>query len=216
MMSSPIYTSSHVKMAVIELCRKFGYKDWLVVYHKIVKAYAKPRRYYHTLNGHIEKCLGVLQKLQGHIEDLDAVMAELLLHDGIMEFGSPDNDDRSAEWASKLLAEIGAPEKFCFKVATGILNHKHTEIPNSQDGCFGVDIDLIIMGAPHWEWVRCEKNIRQESALVLEEVFRARRAKILKRFLARPSIYTTEYFRKKYEIQAGRNLKWSILKLSGK
>jgi predicted metal-dependent HD superfamily phosphohydrolase len=41
------------------------------------------------------------------------------------------------------------------------------------------------------------------------------RAKILKSFLARPQIYSTQFFRDKYEAQARFNLVRSIAQLEG-
>ncbi|MGI8818216.1 MAG: N-methyl-D-aspartate receptor NMDAR2C subunit, partial [Gemmatimonadales bacterium] len=51
-----------------------------------------------------------------------------------------------------------------------------------------------------------EQRIRQEYAWVPEPVYRSARIEILEGFLARRSIYQTEFFRDRYEAQARANL----------
>ena len=60
---------------------------------------------------------------------------------------------------------------------------------------------------------RIEEQIRQEYAWVPEPVFASKRIEILRSFLARKQIFSTEWFRKNYEQQARRNLETSISKL---
>ena len=49
-------------------------------------------------------------------------------------------------------------------------------------------------------------NIRKEYSWVDEETFSERRTEILDRFLKRKNIYSTDFFRDKYEEQAQENL----------
>jgi len=73
-----------------------------------------------------------------------------------------------------------------------------------------IDIDLSILGKSQREFEEYEKNIREEYSWVPEEQFRAGRQVVLQRFLERDSIYSTDFFRKKYENQAIRNIENSL------
>jgi len=65
-----------------------------------------------------------------------------------------------------------------------------------------VDVDLSILGQSEKRFSEYEQQIRQEYAWVPQAVFASKRAEILGRFLARPGIFATEWFRTKYEQQA--------------
>ena len=80
-----------------------------------------------------------------------------------------------------------------------------------------IDIDLSILGQPPDRFDAYETEIRTEYAPVIEErgtaAFNSGRAGILRRFLDRPAIYSTEHFRARYERAARANLQRSIERL---
>jgi predicted metal-dependent HD superfamily phosphohydrolase len=56
--------------------------------------------------------------------------------------------------------------------------------------------------------------VRKEYEWGEDSMFRSLRAQILKRYLDRPAIYTTGYFRNRLEQQARENLQRSIIELT--
>jgi predicted metal-dependent HD superfamily phosphohydrolase len=73
-----------------------------------------------------------------------------------------------------------------------------------------VDTDLVILGAESARFVEYEQQIRKEYAWVPENVFREQRANILRAFLQRPYIFSTDLFRARYEHQARENIRQSL------
>src|SRR5207253_1454914 len=76
-----------------------------------------------------------------------------------------------------------------------------------------VDVDLSILGKPPERFEEYEEQIRREYDWVPQEVFAAKRAEILERFLSRERIYSTDLFLDKYEQQGRINLRNSVNKL---
>jgi predicted metal-dependent HD superfamily phosphohydrolase len=89
---------------------------------------------------------------------------------------------------------------------------------HNTDACFDaalmVDVDLSILGQDETRFAEYEAGIRAEYLWVAQDVFNAKRAEILQRFLDRERIFSTEHFSAKYERQARRNLESPIRKLT--
>ena len=77
-----------------------------------------------------------------------------------------------------------------------------------------VDVDLSILGREKNRFFKYEEEIRREYEWVPLSVFVPKRAEILQRFLARGHIFSTDWFRQKYEKQARMNLEESISRLT--
>lgn len=186
--------------------------DPAVPYAALLDAYNQPHRAYHNLV-HIQDCLQQLENCAIMPNDADAVKLALWLHDVIYEIGAPDNEEQSAQWAANALQQVesgpvksGQVETICAL----ILATKHPSIPTMADAKLVVDIDLSILGRPPAEFVQYETRIRNEYQQVPVKQYHSGRAKILRGFLDRPSIYFTNYFREKFEAQARENLAESI------
>jgi predicted metal-dependent HD superfamily phosphohydrolase len=91
-----------------------------------------------------------------------------------------------------------------------IMSTRHATTPVGQDAQLMVDTDLAILGAESARFVEYEQQVRQEYAWVAENVFREKRAIILKGFLERPFIFSTDLFRVRYESQARENIRQSL------
>jgi predicted metal-dependent HD superfamily phosphohydrolase len=90
---------------------------------------------------------------------------------------------------------------------------KHDAQPESDDARVLVDIDLSILGAEPARFDEYEMQVRKEYAHVPDVLYRLGRAIILKQFLARPSIYSTPYFRDRLEARARKNIGESLARL---
>jgi predicted metal-dependent HD superfamily phosphohydrolase len=70
-----------------------------------------------------------------------------------------------------------------------------------------IDIDLAILATPPEEFARFEAGIKREFEWVENEIYRATRAAVLRRFLDRPVIYATPALRDRFEAPARANLR---------
>ena len=89
----------------------------------------------------------------------------------------------------------------------------HDAQPTTADAGLLVDIDLSILGAGPERFDEYEVQVRQEYAWVPGLVFRRKRREILQGFLARPRIYATDPFHRRFEEQARANLQRSVDRL---
>jgi predicted metal-dependent HD superfamily phosphohydrolase len=87
-----------------------------------------------------------------------------------------------------------------------VLETRHGTTPHEADAALLCDIDLSILGRSPKVFDQFERQIRQEYAVVPEPIYRTGRSDILRRFLSRPTIYQTAWFRQRYENRARANL----------
>ena len=175
--------------------------------------YAEPHRRYHTLE-HIRECLqraAETRALQTQPAEIDLA---IWFHDAIYEPRRADNEERSADWAASALRSAGVAPASIERVCDWILLTKHDSAPADSDARIFVDTDLSILGAPPARFAAYESAIREEYAWVPEDTFRSRRAELLRGFLARDAIFTTGWFRERFEAQARENLKQSLQQLA--
>jgi predicted metal-dependent HD superfamily phosphohydrolase len=183
------------------------------VLDELLTRYSEPHRAYHTAQ-HLTECSRHFEQARSLAADPGAVQIALWFHDAIYDTRSPHNEDRSAAWAVRVLASVGAPAQLQTSVQGMILATKHNANPDSLDAALTVDIDLTILAASATRFDEYEAQVRREYAWVPEEVFRGARAKILREFLARPRIYFTDFFSDRLEAPARENLQRSVARLS--
>ena len=182
------------------------------VFEALTRAYAEAQRAYHTL-GHIRDCLGEFDGAAGLAESAVEVEAAVWLHDVVYNPRAADNEERSADWAERALAQAGVSGVVIGRIRELILATRHQAVPEGRDAALLVDIDLSILGREADAFERYERQIRQEYGFVTEAAFREGRSEILEGFLRREHIYQTFPFRERYEAQARENLARSIVRL---
>ncbi len=190
------------------LMKSIGNPDWSEkTFAELVTRYSEPHRHHHNLE-HIVSMLDELELISTLFvfEDQTAMKLAVWYHDAIYDPKAKNNEEQSALLIIK---------SFGVKVSDLILATKHTLDPDDVNARFLVDLDLAILGKSEKEFDRYEDNIRKEYSHVSEEDFRLGRAKVLQSFLNRQSIYSTNFFRDKYENTARKNLERSIKKLEG-
>lgn len=181
-------------------------------YNKLISLYTEPYRAYHNLS-HIAHCLDEFKEVRNLPEHPNEVEIAIWFHDAIYNPISKDNEEKSSQLAYQFLKEMEFPDSFRKKVYDLILTTKHTTIPKDIDSQVLVDIDLSILGRPIEEFDKYEKNIRKEYNFVPDAQFKTGRRAILQEFLNRLTIYSTDFFRQKYEGQARKNLERSLIQL---
>lgn len=187
------------------------------LYHRLAHYYMQPCRPYHNLSGHISDCLGNLEEVKALCPNPNLVELAIWFHDAIYETWDSENEHRSGLLAHFFITKLmGLPPMVATRVYHLILATKHRMPPEqlSHDARILVDIDLVPLGVDPIQFETNCKNIRIEYSWVKpENLYFRERANILEEFLRRNSVYSTRYFREKYENQARLNLKKEIQRL---
>ena len=185
------------------------------LYGDVLCRYSEPHRHYHTTQ-HLAECFEKAQEIISLAHHPGEVNVALWFHDAIYDTRRHDNEQRSADWACEAARELGASAESAQRIYDLIMFTRHAAAPVGIDAQVLVDADLSILGAPAARFQEYEVQVRSEYAWVPEPTFRSTRAKILKEFLARPHLFSTDQFRERYETQARRNLARSLATLEGR
>jgi predicted metal-dependent HD superfamily phosphohydrolase len=195
--------------------------DLEVPYADLVSRYAERSRSYHTL-AHIEALLAEFdlfreskeKELEAKFFCAEAIEMAIWYHDAVYNTQAKDNEEKSAALFRVVAESASLTGIFPEKVVGAILATKHLVAPSDFDSAVVCDVDLAIFGQPEWTFDEYERQIRREYGWVSEIQFREGRRAILQSFLQRPTIYSTKFFRGKYEAQARENLARSIERLN--
>ncbi len=179
------------------------------VYGLLSDLYSERHRSYHTLN-HVSHCLDELEDARHLAEQPNEVEMALWFHDAIYDPKAKDNEQKSAGLGRRIAKEAGLPEAFGQRVYDLVLATQHQGVPNGADARLLVDIDLSILGRPKDAFDAYETNIRKEYHFVPQHQYRSARSAILRSFLKRPAIYSTDFFQHRYESRARANLERSL------
>lgn len=178
-------------------------------YKLLIELYSEPHRRYHNLN-HIKFCLKEFESVKHLAEDPEAVETAIWFHDIIYKIGAQDNELKSAEFTVKFLKKVEVNQTFIKKVYDLIVLTDHRKTALTSDSKILVDIDLATLGQSEKDFNEYRINIRKEYIDTPFIVYGAKRAKLLQKFLDRPRIYQTKFFRGKYEEKARENLEKAI------
>lgn len=181
-------------------------------YERLTAAYSESHRHYHNQQ-HIAECLAELDQAQRLAHQPAAVEIALWFHDAVYDPKAVDNEERSAILANQCLVEANASDGLIKTVTNLVMATKAHVIDADADAGLMVDVDLSIFGKGEIRFLEYEKQIRDEYAWVPDSLYASKRAEILERFLARPTLYATDWFRAKYEQSARHQLNSSIAKL---
>ncbi len=184
--------------------------DGAAAFDDLLGRYAEPHRHYHTLQ-HVLATLDALRDAGAAPDHPAEADLALWYHDAIHDVGRQDNEEASALLARRALA--GAPAERLQRIAALIGDTRHDAPASSRDGALVADADLAILGAEPSVFDTYERNIRLEYADIPEAGYRAGRAAVLERLLARPSLYQTDTFRHRFEAPARAALQRTIAHL---
>ncbi len=177
----------------------------------LVAAYSSPNRYYHNLK-HIYHVISTIDTLQVYTQDLAAVKLAAWFHDVIYNTQSQDNEEKSADYAAKILENLAIPANNINTVHQLILNTKHHQ-GNDLNSQVLLDADLAILAAKPIEYQEYSQAIRKEYAWVSESEYITGRRQVLERFLQRERIYFTPLMFDSAEQSARYNLEREIIDL---
>lgn len=189
----------------------------LTLYGELYAAYSDPSRHYHGIP-HIYSMLTALEEA-GQLTLINYLAT--WFHDAIYIPGAPDNEEKSANWASKalntLIKSCGHPNldqnDICVIHARILATKAHQALGNIEGDSF-LDADMAILGTSNAIYTRYTENIRREFSLIPDDLFAKGRSDFIRTTLNTPRIFHTEYFHELYEIQARRNLQTELKRLA--
>jgi predicted metal-dependent HD superfamily phosphohydrolase len=176
---------------------------------RLLRGWSTSGRHYHTVE-HLASCLLELDDACDFATAPAEVELALWFHDAIYRSWRNDNEARSAEWARQFLLKHGAASDIAFNVHRYVMATAHAAGALDGDAALVVDIDLSILGKPQPVYDAFERNVRKEYWWVPRRRFSAARSRVLRSFLARPSIYHWPSFRQRYEASARENLERAV------
>ena len=182
-------------------------------FRDLLNCYSEPHRHYHNIQ-HIEECLAEFEQVSSQAEHPVALKFAIWFHDAVYDPSRSDNEEQSAILALKCLEQGASGQK---QLVSDLILATKTHVANNiPDASLLLDIDLSILGKPAARFAEYEAGIRAEYSFVPLALYAEKRAAILRNFLSRPKIFTTEAFFNRFEGQARRNLTDSIAALEGR
>jgi len=173
----------------------------------VIGRYALPWRRYHGL-GHLTFLFGEISRLQADITDIHRVRFTVWFHDAIHVSWRKDNEARSARWAGRALAVMGADVALSGSVARLIAataDHAGAAPTDGDDALF-LDMDMAILGAPPDLYDRYARQVRLEYAWAPGPLYRKGRAAFLASQLNRDRIFHTDCYERDRAGQARANM----------
>ena len=166
---------------------------------------SEPWRKYHTLQ-HLRECLVAFETALPVAARPAEVEAGLWFHDAVYDVHRTDNEERSARLAERVLTAAAIASEVVSRVSKLVLVTRHTALPTEPDEQLLVDIDLAILGSEPPRFAEYERQIREEYSFVPDAVFHEKRKAILRSFIERPTIFSTDHFRRLLEQRARLNI----------
>ncbi|MEZ4781674.1 MAG: hypothetical protein R2816_08955 [Flavobacteriaceae bacterium] len=178
---------------------------------EIRSCYSEKSRYYHNLK-HIYNILLQADEMKSKIEDFDALKLAIWYHDIIYKPSKKNNEEKSSLFAKNRLNSLNFDEKRAKIVQNFIVSTKKHQLILSEtdDNAYFLDFDLSILGTDWETYKNYYQNIRKEYKIYPDFLYNPNRKKILNHFLERETLYFTEVYQVKYELQARANLKKEI------
>jgi predicted metal-dependent HD superfamily phosphohydrolase len=182
------------------------------VFDELLMRYQEAHRAYHTRE-HLEDCLGLLDEVWMQCDYPEEVAIALWFHDAIYEPHRSNNEAESGKWLARVCYAMDVAESSIIRMHALVMATCHTKPATQPDAQMLVDIDLSILGAPDERFDAYEAQIRREYRWVPSSIYRAKRANVLKGFLARSMIYAKPLFQSRFEERARMNIERSLSKL---
>ena len=168
-----------IKQEFLESVRKYttDRNQQRTMWTEVEKNYSKSDRYYHNLV-HLNSMLTELRMHKDKFDSWDTIIFAITYHDLVYSSLRSDNEERSAEIASKRLSSISYPENliaFCRQLILATKKHE----PSDQETNLFTDADLAILGSDPEAYQAYSKQIRREYSIYPDMVYNAGRKKVL-------------------------------------
>lgn len=197
-----------------QLCLNFSNDSELIgkFWNEIEKKYSGKSRHYHNLR-HLENMFEEIDAVKNQIENFDIISFSIFYHDMIYDSTSKVNEEKSAEFSKETLASLGLNHEDIQKVYLQILATKSHKKSDDIETNILLDADLSILGKDDEVYLEYTKQIRKEYSIYPDFLYKPGRKKVLEHFLQLQSIFKTDYFKAKYEVQARKNIEVELRNL---
>jgi len=172
----------------------------------IYEQYSDPTRKYHT-NVHIDRMIDIVE--EHDIEISTEQLWALLCHDVFYYPGDPLNEDKSAHFATMFM-KMRDYEDADIKIVETIIMDTKTHIPTIEESKVIIDLDLWDLSDPE-RFRAGSQLIEMEFVPIIDSgAYHVGRIDWLKKFLARDTIFVSEYSTDRMEETARRNLQYEL------
>lgn len=196
-----------LKNRFIQICSSFTQNQILIddLWYEIDKKYSEKGRHYHN-HEHLENMFCELELIKDKIQNFKNITFSVFYHDVIYDATSKHNEEKSAEFAKINLEKLGLSTKDIAEISKQILATKSHRKSENNDINYLLDADLSILGKDSEAYLDYTQKIRKEYSIYPDFLYNPGRKKVLQHFLELDSIFKTDFFIKKYEIQARQNI----------
>jgi len=170
----------------------------------LLDLYAEPGRHYHNLD-HVRHCLGQARLVAGLLPDTSALNLAIWFHDCVYDPMARDNEARSAALFRELASPVMA-SSIEDDVERLVLVTKAGQRPQREDESYMVDIDLSSFGLPWEPFLADSLAVRAERQHLTDEQYAVQQSRFLEGLLQRDAVFTTGFFRDRYEHIARSNI----------
>ena len=188
-----------------DLAERWPLDTHLEVRDELLAAWGGPARSYHDLR-HLAEVLDRLADLRC---DEVVVLLAAWFHDAVHD-GAPDDEERSAAWAERVLPSGLAPEVGRLVRMT----ERHRPDPGDRPAELLSDADLAILAAPAARYAEYAADVRREYAAVPDADFSRGRAAVLADLLGKESLFHTDRARELWEERARANVTAELSRLA--
>lgn len=119
----------------------------------------------------------------------DVVELALWLHNAIYDPQARDHEERSADGCTDLAKSAGVSTTISAGAHACILATRHRHLPTNNAEQLMVSIDLVILGEVPKRFRTNDRAIRKEYSWVPIATYRQERARVLRSFLTRPTVF---------------------------
>ncbi|CAD7799920.1 hypothetical protein CHRY9390_00556 [Chryseobacterium aquaeductus] len=200
-----------LKNRFIQICFNFTQNQILIddLWYEIEKKYSEKGRYYHNKE-HLENMFCELELVKDKIQNFKNITFSVFYHDVIYDATSKLNEEKSAEFAKIKLEKLGLNTNDIAEISKQILATKSHKKSENDDINYLLDADLSVLGKDPETYLEYTKNIRREYSIYPDFLYKPGRKKVLQHFLELDSIFKTEDFIERYEIQAKENISMEL------
>jgi predicted metal-dependent HD superfamily phosphohydrolase len=170
----------------------------------LLDRYTEPGRHYHNLD-HVRHCLGQARLVRDLLPDTSALNLAIWFHDCVYDPLARDNEARSAALFRELASPL-LPSPIEDDVARLVLVTQAGRLPQRDDESYMVDIDLSSFGLPWEPFLADSLAVRAERPHLTDGQYAAQQSRFLNGLLERDAVFTTGFFRERYEAAARSNI----------
>jgi len=150
--------------------------------------YREPQRHYHDLV-HLKDVLAGVHELAAHATDANAVWLAALYHDAVYDPSRKDNEEQSADLATRELTAAGVAPDLVAEVHRLVLTTKNHLASADANAQTLADADCRVLAGTPAQYAHYARGIRQEYSMHPWPAYAAGRGAFLRKMLAGGKVF---------------------------